>query len=284
MIHTHQMMGRGTLVFIGVILFLATLAAHGDTLDLNTGISHGQIIDDEFASQGVTVSADNVSGGPDFAVIFDSNSVQSTPPENLNDGDDDLRNPWTGGGNIDINENLGNLLIIPERGENDGGFLSDDPDDEGSRPAGSIMFEFNDTINSFGFDLVDIEGPVEFEQGTNVTGYFAAFHMGGTELAKISFGQFITPGDPFEQSGVAFGDNSANRIAPITIDDLIASFGLDSTIEGFDKVTIGLGGSGALTGVNFSRTPPTSVIPTPAALPAGLMLLGVAAMRRRRRK
>jgi len=284
MIHTHQMMGRGTLVFIGVILFLATLAAHGDTLDLNTGISHGQVIDDEFASQGVTVSADNFSSGgnQDIAVIFDSTSSQGAP-DFYNDGDDDLRDPWSGG-NIASSEVLGNLLIIPEHGRNVGGFLSDDPDDEAARPAGMIMFEFDELVESFGFDLIDIEGVEEYMDGGDVTGYFAAFHMGGTELARIGFGEFETVSSDFYDASIEFGDNSANRIAPITIDDLIASFGLDSTIEGFDKVTIGLGGSGALTGVNFSRTPPTSVIPTPATLPAGLMLLGVAAMRRRRRK
>jgi len=194
--------------------------------------------------------------GPDLGVIFDSNDFSE--PE-----DRDLQGPsWSGGGNLAIdadNTVLDKLLIIQEDGFDDGGVISTDPDDEGSRPAGSIYFDFNTAIDSFGFDLVDVEGPTEFGHDS---GYSAAFFdMNGVELARVGFGDFITNGDPFFDSTVGFGDNSANRISPITA----AALGVNP----FSRVEINLGGSAAVDNITY-----TVAVPLPSAAFAGFGLLG----------
>lgn len=229
---------------------LATPALAGSqTIDFESYV-HGQIMNTQEA--GVTISGINVGGGPDLAVVFDSRERQTR--------DRDLEGPngsdgsWTGGGNIAPNTNLGNLLIIQENsvGIEDG--IADRPDDEGSRPAGSIIFEFDKAISSFGFDLIDVEGPSEFGKDS---GFFATF-FGAFSQVRVSFADFITPGTDFYDSSVSYGDNSANRIAPITA----ASIGLDS----FDRVEINFGGSAAIDNVQYTA------VPTPGAL-AGAGLL-----------
>ena len=59
-----------------------------------------------------------------------------------------------------------------------------------------------------------------------------------------------------------FGDNTANRIMPITADML--------NVDHFDKVIVSLGGSGAIDNIRFS---PVNVVPAPSAATAGLALL-----------
>src|SRR5687768_17784945 len=40
------------------------------------------------------------------------------------------------------------------------GFI-DSPDDEGNRPAGDLIFQYNRVIDRFGFDIIDVEGVMD---------------------------------------------------------------------------------------------------------------------------
>ena len=138
---------------------------------------------------------------------------------------------------------------------------------EKRRPAGTINLAFDTPLNSFGFTIVDVEGPEEFE--TN-TGFFIDFLSNGVEVADFDFASFVTNDESnvFDPT-IEFGNRSANQIQPITA----AMLGVDS----FDEVRISLGGSAVLAQVTVNA------IPTPSAALAGLALLGAGALRRRTR-
>jgi hypothetical protein len=72
--------------------------------------------------------------------------------------DSDHQDPWSSG-NIPTDTLLGRALIVQK--------------------TGSLFFDFAFEIDSFGFDLVDIEGPSEY--GDN-SGYFATFSNNDTVL------------------------------------------------------------------------------------------------------
>ncbi len=247
--------------FVGVFcLGLAAMAApnaRAGIVDFED-LAHGMIVNTQYGSTlGLTISADNVGGGPDLAVVFDSTIRGSTP-------DPDLVGPpapedWDRG-NLAPDTVLGLMLIIAEndRDRDDDGVL-DNPDDEGSRPAGSIYFDFDQPVHSFGFDLVDVEGPAEYGRDS---GYFAVFYdPQGAQLARVGFSQFVTPGDPFYDPTIEFGNNSANRIQPIGA----SQFGLAS----FGRVQINLGGSGAVDNLTFSTPAPTGLVGLLAVLLVG---------------
>jgi hypothetical protein len=231
-------------VFAVASLFLIT--AEATLIDFNN-LSNRQIVDTEFqASYGLTISAQNVGGGPHLAVIFDSSLTGTLDP----DLQGPLPNTWNSG-NLAPSTFLGNLLIIAESGADNGsGFLDRRPDDEGSRPAGSLFFDFDRPIDSFGFDVVDIEGPEEYGQDS---GYFATFYLGPTELGRVGFGELIDPISSFYDPTIVYGDNSANMIQPITSSDLGTS--------PFDRVEINMGGSGGVDNINWTHVPePSSII------------------------
>ena len=96
----------------------------------------------------------------DLGVVFDTNERRTQDP--------DLESPFDRG-NIRTAD-LGNVLIIQEVDGRLMNELDDDsplviaqPDDEGRRPAGEITLDFHTAIDSFGFDLIDVEGPEEFK-------------------------------------------------------------------------------------------------------------------------
>ncbi|MGR3794716.1 Hint domain-containing protein [Vannielia sp. SX4] len=102
------------------------------TLDFN-GESAGTVIDDEYASKGVTISS-IVDGKVNYykspAMIFDTS--------NPTGGDHDL-----------ATSNLGNVLIISEDGD------SNDPDDEAC--GGTLVFDFTEEVTFHSLTLLDVE-------------------------------------------------------------------------------------------------------------------------------
>ncbi len=257
-------------------LFAATLTgtAHAERVEIDfEAYQHGELLSD--LEDGVSLSVRNTGGGPDLGVAFDT-TRRRTRDRDL-EGPNGRNGRWDRG-NIDSREVLGNVLIIQENSVGIGDGIADLPDDEGSRPAGTITFSFDGPIDNFGFDLIDVEGRCETGRG-----FFLGLYSQSQLVANVSFEwlarrhasdallQQIYDDQVANEGKVVFGDNSANRISAISA----RNFGL----QGFDQIVLGLGGSGAIDNLVYDKLP---VVPTPAAVGPGLLLL-VGLIGRRRR-
>ncbi len=256
-------------------LTLAAPAMGGgvEVLDLS-GFSHADIASGHSINE-VTVTADNWNNDLDLAVVFDT-TARRTADRDLQGVNDRGRGGWKGGNLAADRVNVGNVLIIQEQNRNtrivNGGRSVNIADDEGRRPAGELYFSFDDAVTSFGFDLIDVEGTAEFSDGS---GFFATF-SDLTTTVQVAFRDLIDPLSRFYDSTVAFGDNSANRIRPITAEQL--------GLESFREVSVNLGGSGGVGNINFVKADAPTAAPTPSAAAAGLGLLGLLSARRRRQR
>lgn len=249
------------------------VSAGWTNIDLNS-YEHGRVLSGMDLGS-ATVDADNFHNRADLLVAFDTQARQTR--------DWDLEGPnsfgggWATGNLQATNDIVGTILIIQEVDRNFAGYTDGSktvvrrPDDEGRRRggmhpgAGEITFDFDQSVGGFGFTLIDVEETGEFN---NETGFFATF-FGNSETVKVSFADFIDPGSAYYDPSIAFGNNSANRIQPITAEQL----GLSS----IDHVTLNLGGSAGVGELKYTG------IPTPGAAGAGLAMMGVLAARRRRR-
>ncbi len=203
------------------------------TLDFSE-FSHGDFVT---GSKGVTIDVQNVGGGPNDGVAFDTNLTVSADPD-LQRISPSIRGGETGwkSGNLAPDTDLGRVLIIQENSCDLGGYCGR-PDDEGSRPAGNIDFDFSGvgSFTEFSMDIVDIESRTA-EPGVVI------FKLGSVEVASVSFMSFLD--DPT----VEFGNNSANRVQVL------------SGVE-FDRAIIHLGGSGAIDNVVVDAVPePTAAL------------------------
>lgn len=244
------------------VLFATSHANAGVFVDLDS-LSHGDVVRDQFASTDNLLIRANNENTPDgdlynMAVAFDT-----TTNYNNGDGDGDLRAPWDGG-NVDSEHVVGNVLIIQERtpGNDDEGKdgipeTVDVPDDEGSRPAGTITFSWRDcVIDALHFTLIDVEPDTE--------PFFVTF---ANEISMSTVQ--VNNGVDYGYGVTSFGNNHANRIG-FSSDDI--------GIGDWDTVTFHFGGSGGLGEIEYDKVE----IPAPAALPAGLLALGAVLARRRR--
>lgn len=249
------------MVSLGLAMVLAAPVAGADLVEhyvefgtdaAGNTIVAGQVIDEEYADWGLHISVDNPNRRGDFGVAFDT--------QNWTGGDQDLA-PIYDGGNLPLDTDLGNVLIIQESGYNNNGFLAGGvPDDE--QRGGSIYFNFDMFVTQFGFDLVDIEG-INAEAN-----YYAEFYRGSDLIEQISFNDLTTPGNAYYDSSLVWGDNTINRIEPFVVNEG----------NGFDQVVIHFGGSGAVDNVRFA------VVPEPATmilLGGGLAAMAVRYRRKR---
>lgn len=191
------------------------------------GFTAGRIIDGEYAPD-VSISAINLSHGPDVAVIFDTTDL------NPAGGDFDLVGPFDSNNPIlEDNFNSGNVLIIQER--NDCNFTTGfcaTPDDEGSRPGGEFEFLFSTDIILETIDFFDIE--LEEDNGNPNS----EIHLYDSDGDEIHMGVFFVP-----NTG---GDNLWNQLH------------FDS-VSGVRRIVIELNGSGAIDNLTYQ------VVPLPAA-------------------
>jgi hypothetical protein len=140
---------------LAIVAVFAALASSAFAVTFNfEGFAKGTWMREQYAAQGLHISASNPSG-PDKAIIFDSS--------NPTGGDFDLATPGYHPSNT---TSLGGILIIAENDtDNNGDGFVDDPDDEGDQPAGWIRFRFDNAMSAGSLTLIDIEeggGKIEF--------------------------------------------------------------------------------------------------------------------------
>ena len=223
-------------------LFLVASAANAVVLDFE-GFLAGQIIDDEYAPE-VTISADNLSSGPDAAIIFDTDSPTG--------GDTDLGAPFSSD-NFALADNFypGKVLIIQET--NDCNFVTgfcSVPDDEGSQPAGEFEFIFNRAVTLESLNFFDIE----FNEDNNNPD--SEIHLFDINDNEIFIGSFFVPNTN--------GDNKWNQL----------DF---SSATGVKRMVIEMKGSGAIDNLEYT------VVPIPAAAWLfGSGLIGLVGIARRK--
>lgn len=128
-------------LFVGaacVLCLIGAAQAMPVTVDFEA-YAAGTVIDDEYASLGLTISA---TGGSNQAMVFDTN--------NPTGGDTDLAGPFdtpTSGGTDNFSP--GNVLIISEDGD------SSDPDDNAR--GGTITFAFDHLVEFIDINIFDID-------------------------------------------------------------------------------------------------------------------------------
>jgi hypothetical protein len=250
----------GRAVFVLAILLVTVPKARAAVLNFESQ-PNGKKLDNQYSSyqSGLTITADNFRiGGPDYAITFDTRLTGTH--------DEDLEDPWMVG-NLAPFTVLGNVMVIAENSvdlNHDG--LFDTPDDEGSRPAGAITIHFKQAQASFGMDLIDVDGPIEY----GPTSGYVSFRNSGKEVRRVGFGDFVTPTSAFYDPTIVWGNRSANRIKPITA----ASLGVRS----FNEVLLNYGGSMAVDNIVFA---PVGV-PEPGTI--GVLAVGCVALAARRRR
>lgn len=238
-------------VFVGI--GMGSVPAGAQTVIGFEDLPPGRIVNNQYSPLGVIISADNVNTANDIATLY--------PSDRTGGEDYDLEAPFRVGNRA--GQFHGNVLIIQDH-DNIGvtGSNVNRPDDENTNPAGSLFFHFATPATEFGFDLFD----VDTNELSPTFGYIA--FRSGTQEARVQFSQFTNPSSPFYNPTVVFGDQSANRIRPITASQL----GFNS----FHRVEINFAGSGAVDNIAFD------VIPEPASLALVAGALPLLGLRRRR--
>lgn len=201
-----------------------TTAAHADIIDFEA-LTHGEVIANQYADWGVSISVINFNQAFNAGVVFNTNLSGTADP--------DLEVANRLGGNLQ--GSTGNALIIQENDLGiESGFASD-PDDEAGRPAGQIILEFDQLLSSFGFDVVDLDD-LSLEE-TSVQ-----FFADDAEVASYDFETFASV------RNAVFGDATANRIDELGAD------------EAFNRVVFNVGGSMAFDNFNFTAVPAPSAL------------------------
>lgn len=161
--------GRITsLLLFAATLFALSHPAQAEVLDLSV-FGHGQIITNVTTSNGtIVISAQNLGGGPDLAVIFSTTNTGTRDP--------DLEGPPSGlwnGGNIPSNQVLGAIILEEQSTDTDADGFIDTPFTEPDDEAGGGLIFFDLPTNAFeaSFFWVDYEASannfIHFTDGVN---------------------------------------------------------------------------------------------------------------------
>lgn len=220
-----------------VFVYCFTPLSHAVVINFDD-LATGTIVDSEYAHL-LNVRVKNLGGGPDVGVVFDT--LKPTG------GDYDLRGPFnTNNSALPDGFIANNVLIIQE---NSAGCDADNcatPDDEGSRPAGTFFFDFENLITLESIDFFDVETAENGKTPNNAIKLFDA------DNNEIMTNMFYTP-----DTG---GDNMWDQLV--------------FNVEGVKRIELNMGGSGAIDNISFS------VVPVPAAVwlfGSGLIgLIGIA--------
>ncbi len=254
--------------------------AHGNK------IQDGQIIDNEYASWGVTIQSCNFSGSPDAHTSqvngvcaghdkTDRQSAFDTLNRYTPDPDLEFKQKWNGDfvtrqtgdkydplssaeeyysdlygahdPRADTWKSPGNVLIINEEKVDCDGRQCEGPNDEGARPAGFFVFEFTDAVDILSLDFFDIEVKEAQRAGND---------------AKIFF--FLENGEIEERNVPGVGNNNYTRI----------------NYEGLFNVTkmvLNMPGSGAINNLVYKHSQEVSA---PSILAIMIIMLGAMVYRK----
>ena len=195
-----------------------------------TDFEHGTVVNSQYASApygNLTISASNFTG-PDLAVVFDTRLTGTQDP--------DLEDPFSNGSGLGT-ARPGNVLIIQENGTGCDDGTCNSPDDEGSRPAGSLTFAFQQAVDLISLDFFDIENFAGNDEDSNQPGteirFFDQFDN------ELFAGSYFVPGTG--------GDNTWDQLA-------------FNGITGVYRLEVNLYGSGAVDNLVYN------VVPVPAAV------------------
>ena len=127
-----------------------------DQDDLDTKLANGTHVTDQWSKYGICVSAVNTGGGPNIAMIIDSEdgaSLAAAVDRDLGTPNEDFAGPGVGVGGEsgaagENNTGLSNLLIVAERS-------TLPPDDEAG--GGSLIFDFSVPVDIQKVQVVDID-------------------------------------------------------------------------------------------------------------------------------
>ncbi len=237
---------------VALTAVVAAPSAQADTITF-AGFSHGQILTTQVP--GVTISANNQTRGLTIAGIFDTTESSTYDP--------DLEDPFSNAGNLSGSTLMGNALILAENnvGASDG--ILDRPDDEGSRRTDGlnwIQFVFGTEVTELGWDVIDLES-ISAQRSSIV------FTDGDGDTVSIDWYTTGSTTDIETLAGLGFGDNSLNRIAPITAAYLNS---LDGDFGNIASARFIVGGSMALDNLTFTSVPEPGTL---ALLACGLLCI-----------
>ncbi|MGB5863064.1 MAG: Hint domain-containing protein [Sulfitobacter sp.] len=171
------------------------------TIDFNA-LSKGDVVTDQFADLGVTISVQANGSGVDKALIFDTNHPTGE--------DFDL-----------ATNNLDNVLIISEDGD------TSDPDDNAA--GGKITFNFADEVEIKSITLLDIEETATlrfFDAHGNLISkqHVAATEDNGQVVVDLAVSGAVRFEVTLAGSGaiddLVFIDNVQDDVAPVAVDDM----------------------------------------------------------------
>ncbi len=119
----------------------------------------GTFVNGQYASEGITISAEN-NNGPDVALAFDSSNPTGGDPD-LGTPNEDFGGPGVGSGGEagedgENSQSLGTVLIIAEDvDDSNNDNLVDDPDDDSS--GGKLVMTFDEAVTVQSLKIIDLE-------------------------------------------------------------------------------------------------------------------------------